>query len=200
MITIGITGGVGAGKSAILEYIKQNYNARIILADDVANEIKLPGECCYEPLIELLGEDVLDELGYIDRGKMAAVIFSDAKLLTEVNNLMHPMVKKYIVDEIQKEKHAGKYDFFYVEAALLIEEHYDEIVDELWYIYTEEKIRRERLKANRHYSDAKIDAIMAKQLPEAVFREKCQFVIDNSKKLAYAYNQIKSKMEELSWS
>lgn len=200
MITIGITGGVGAGKSAILEYIKQNYNARIILADDVANEIKLPGECCYEPLIELLGEDVLDELGYIDRGKMAAVIFSDAKLLTEVNNLMHPMVKKYIVDEIQKEKQAGKYDFFYVEAALLIEEHYDEIVDELWYIYTEEKIRRERLKANRHYSDAKIDAIMAKQLPEAVFREKCQFVIDNSKELAYAYNQIKSKMEELSWS
>ena len=200
MITIGITGGVGAGKSAILEYIKQNYNARIILADDVANEIKLPGECCYEPLIELLGEDVLDELGYIDRGKMAAVIFSDAKLLTEVNNLMHPMVKKYIVDEIQKEKQAGKYDFFYVEAALLIEEHYDEIVDELWYIYTEEKIRRERLKANRHYSDAKIDAIMAKQLPEAVFREKCQFVIDNSKELAYAYNQIKSKMEELLWS
>ena len=69
MRVIGITGGVGAGKSAILSYLEERYRAKIILADDVANELKEPGHSCYEPIVTLLGKGILmdDGSGEIDR-------------------------------------------------------------------------------------------------------------------------------------
>ena len=81
MQVIGITGGIGAGKSQVLQYIKQHYDCRIILADDVGNEVKLPGKNCYKQLVELLGNDILDVNGFIVKEKMAAKIFSDVSLL-----------------------------------------------------------------------------------------------------------------------
>ena len=93
MITIGITGGVGCGKSKILEYIKDNYNCLIITADDVANRLKEPGEACYEPLIKLLGERILDKDGFIDKKKMAAEIFASDYLLEKVNSIKNQKKK-----------------------------------------------------------------------------------------------------------
>lgn len=196
MRIIGITGGVGAGKSAILSYIEMNYKARVILADQVANDLKMPGGSCYDPLVALLGKEVLLEDKTIDKAKMAQIIFHDAEKLAKVNALIHPAVRKYIVEQIESEREKGEISYLFIEAALLIEEHYDEIVDELWYIYADTDTRRKRLRENRAYSDDRIDAIMAGQLTEDKFREKCQFVIDNSKELAYAYKQIDRKMEE----
>lgn len=196
MRIIGITGGVGAGKSAILSYIEMNYKARVILADQVANDLKMPGGSCYDPLVALLGKEVLLEDKTIDKAKMAQIIFHDAEKLAKVNALIHPAVKKYIVEQIESEREKGEISYLFIEAALLIEEHYDEIVDELWYIYADTDTRRKRLRENRAYSDDRIDAIMAGQLTEDKFRGKCQFVIDNSKELAYAYKQIDRKMEE----
>ncbi|MBR3634704.1 MAG: dephospho-CoA kinase, partial [Lachnospiraceae bacterium] len=92
MKTIGITGGVGCGKSRILEYIRENYNCKIITADDVANEIKEPGEVCYQPLIDLLGKEILGKDKRIDKKKMAAKIFADESLLLKVNDIIHPAV------------------------------------------------------------------------------------------------------------
>lgn len=66
-----------------------------------------------------------------------------------------------------------------LEAALLIEEGYGEICDELWYIYASEEVRRKRLKSSRGYSDEKIDSIFASQLKEAEYRRYCKEVIDN---------------------
>jgi len=193
---IGITGGVGAGKSEILKYIKENYNTRIILADQVANDLKEPGERCYEPLVSLLSEAVLLEDGRIDKGKMAQMIFQDKALLEKVNQLIHPAVKQFILEEIEKESALGKVDYFFIEAALLIEDHYDEIVDELWYIYAREDVRRIRLKESRGYSDEKIAAIMAGQLSEDEFLSNCHFRIDNSDTLEKAYLQIQHRMED----
>ena len=157
MKTIGITGGVGCGKSRILEYIKENYNCRIIIADDVANEIKEPGQMCYQPLIDLLGERILGEDKRIDKKKMASEIFKDESLLQKVNDIIHPAVKDYILDNIEIEKEKGKIDYLFIEAALLIECGYNAYVDEMWYIYAKESVRRERLKNSRGYSDEKID-------------------------------------------
>lgn len=199
MRIIGITGGVGAGKSAILAYIESHYNARVILADQVANDLKLPGMSCYEPLIELLGTEIVAEDKTIDKARMAQIIFNDQDKLLKVNELIHPAVKSYIIEQIRQEKARREIDFLFIEAALLIEDHYDEIVDELWYIYADEDTRRRRLKESRGYPDAKIDAIIKGQLAEQVFREKCHFVIDNSKELAYAYEQIAHKMEDETW-
>ena len=71
-------------------------------------------------------------------------------------------------------------DYLFIEAALLIENGYDKIVDEMWYVYADEEVRRQRLKTTRGYSDSKIDDILKGQLSDEEFRQHADFVIDNS--------------------
>lgn len=196
MEVIGITGGVGSGKSEILAYLEKRTNCRIIIADRVAHELEKRGGACYERIVELLGEEVLAENGEIDKVKMAAAIFADKKLLARINSIVHPAVKEYILSEIAREKEEDRYEYLFIEAALLIEDGYIEIVDELWYIHADETVRRDRLKASRGYSDEKIDSIIREQLSEEDFYRHCAAVIDNSKQLSAAYEQIDKKLGE----
>ena len=193
---IGITGGIGAGKSTVLQYIQDNYNCLVIFSDDVANDIKKKGYPAYDELVELLGKEVLSPDGEIDKSKMAAAIFNNKNLLEKVNNILHPAVNTFIINIIDREREANIYDFVFVEAALLIENGYDRIADELWYVYADEDTRRARLKASRGYSDEKVTDIFGKQLDDAGFREYCRFVIDNSGELESAARQIDKKIGE----
>jgi dephospho-CoA kinase len=84
-----------------------------------------------------------------------------------------------------------------LEAALLIEEHYDAILDELWYIYTNEANRRARLAASRGYSDEKIDGIFRSQLKEEEYRAHCSVVIDNNGTPEQAFAQIDEHLTNL---
>ena len=108
-----------------------------------------------------------------------------------LNGIVHPLVKKYITEEIGWIRCAEKYDYVFVEAALLIEDHYDIICDELWYIYADEETRRERLKSSRRYSDEKIDSVFASQLSDEQFRSHCSRVIDNSHDEQMTLGQLK---------
>ena len=246
MKTIGITGGVGCGKSRVLDYIEENYRAYVLKADELAQKLKLPGQPCYEALIDLLGEEVLEEAGTdtaeiagtdttdttettgqtapgsnripaansgnnpkpttsprehdrrpIDNRKMAQKIFSDPQILQQVNAIMHPAVKTEILKRIKTSAASGRYDLFILEAALLIEEGYMEIVDRMWYIYADEDTRRSRLKESRGYSDDKIDSIMKSQLTEDEFRKSCQVVIDNSGDWTKTREQIRLALSEM---
>lgn len=199
MHIIGITGGVGAGKTKILTYLSEHYSCRIILADEVANQLKEPGQKCYEEIVTLLGTQILKPDGMIDRLKMAERIFSDRELLQRVNEIIHPAVKEYILQAIEEERRRDKIDFLFLEAALLIEEGYESVVDELWYIYADEAVRAERLKANRQYSDEKIQKILRSQLSDAEYRAHCSTVIDNGVALEETYRQIEKKMGEYLW-
>ena len=196
MKLIGITGGVGAGKTSVLHYIKEHFSCRIELADVVAHKVKEPGEVCYYQLIELLGKEILCEDGTIDKSKMAAKIFKNQELLESVNACIHPAVKEYLLREIERERAKGEIDFFFIEAALLLECGYKEIVDEMWYIYASKEVRGRRLQKERGYSQEKIRQIMEKQLKEGEFRSGCDFVIDNSGDLKDAYRQIEERLKE----
>ncbi len=194
MKVIGITGGVGCGKSALLAYVKEKYNCKVILADEVAHRVKEPGASCYEELVRALPPDCLNGDGTINRRRMAAAIFGSRELLEKVNGIIHPAVKSEILREIRKTRAQGQKDFLFLEAALLIEEGYLEIVDEMWYIYAGEEIRRERLKRTRGYSDEKTEAILKSQLPEEEFRRRCGVVIDNSGEIGQALRQIDERL------
>lgn len=191
---IGITGGVGAGKSAILTYIREKYPCEIYLADEVAHEVKKQGTNCFKQLVELLGEDVLDENGEIHKGRMAEKIFADEALLSQVNAIIHPAVQEYLLNKLELAKRSGKVKLFFVEAALLIETGYGDLVDEMWYVYAKKAVRKKRLKENRGYSDDKIAQIMTAQLSDREFRKACDFVIDNSGTLEEAYRQIDERL------
>jgi len=188
--TIGITGGVGAGKSEVINYIKENYNCRMIKADNLAYDLESPGNVCYEPILELLGRDIINEDGFINKNKMAAKIFADKAVLSKVNAIIHPAVKEYILQTIDDERNLDEHDFFLLEAALLIEEGYGTILDELWYVRADEAVRRDRLKNTRGYSDEKIDSILSSQKSELEYTKACKVVIDNSGSLEQTFEQI----------
>lgn len=197
MKVIGITGGVGSGKSALLSFVKENYNCRVILADEVAHKVEEPGEACYDALVALLSPDILNEDGRINKNKMAAKIFQSGELLEKVNHIIHPAVRHLILEEIAGERARGKRDFLFLEAALLIEKGYIEIVDEMWYIYADEQVRRRRLKEARGYSDEKISAIFRSQLKEEEYRRHCNLVINNSQSLKRACREIEERIRAL---
>lgn len=195
MYVFGITGGVGAGKSTVLRLIKENFNASVIEADEVGRMLMEPGNGAYLKIVEIFGEDILDnpsEQGSpINRAKLAGIVFNNKNKRMVLNGIVHPLVKKYITEEIGRIRCAEKYDYVFVEAALLIEDHYDIICDELWYIYADEETRRERLKSSRGYSDEKIDSVFASQLSDEQFRSHCSRVIDNSHDEQMTLGQLK---------
>lgn len=179
MKIIGITGGVGSGKSRVLSYMETAYGAVICQADHVAWKLQEPGQACYEEIVAYFGEEILNDDKTINRSALGKIVFADNQKLLKLNQIMHPAVKSYII-ELISEENQKETAYFILEAALLLEEHYNLICDELWYIYTKNQVRRERLKESRGYTDDKIDSIMASQLSEENFREQCQIVIDNS--------------------
>ncbi len=210
---IGITGGVGAGKSAILSYLANKPKTKVMLADEIAHDLMEPGTDCYNQIVEtFVGEDIFDvseldeafrtaegvslinENPPFHRGKLAQVIFSDDKKREQMNAIVHPAVKAYVRKVYEEELAANELDLLVLEAALLIEEEYDEICDELWYIYTNEENRRARLKESRGYSDEKIDSIFASQLSEEEFRSATQVTIDNNGGLEETYQQIENAL------
>lgn len=192
---IGITGGVGAGKSAILDYLKNKPDTKVMLADEIAHELMVPGTQCYDRLKAEFGtEDIYQKDGFFDRIKLAQVIFSDDKKRKKLNGIVHPAVRKYVIGQAAYERKEGKIKLLVLEAALLIEEHYDEICDELWYIYTSEENRRIRLKKQRNYSDEKISEIFNSQLTDEKFRKACRVVIDNNGTIEAAAAQIEAAL------
>lgn len=195
MKVIGITGGVGSGKSRVLSYMEEAYNAFICQADHVAWELQKPGQRCYLQIVEHFGREILHDDDTIDRKKLGQIVFNDNKELLLLNGIMHPAVKAAIVEQIQIEREKQT-EYFVLEAALLLEDGYKQICDEIWYIYTDEKTRRLRLKESREYSDEKIDAIMASQLGEDIFRKECQILIDNSGDFKDTCYQINEAMKQ----
>ena len=194
MKVIGITGGVGAGKSEILKYLKEKYKAVVIEADKVGHLLMEPGGACYYSIVEKFGSSILNGDQTINRTKLGKVVFADEALLKELNKIIHPRVKSHIVSEIAKERAYHRTNYFVVEAALLIEDHYDVVCDELWYIHTEESVRAKRLKEARGYDDEKIASICANQKSPEEFRSACQVVIDNSGDLAGTQKQIDEQL------
>lgn len=194
MRMIGITGGVGSGKSQVLSWLREHCQGEFLEADRVAHRLMARGGNCYAAIVELFGREILGEEGEIDRKKMGSRVFQDRELLKKLNAIVHPAVKAYIREAADRARTRGD-KFLFLEAALLIEEKYDEICDELWYVYAGEAVRRERLKKSRGYSDEKIDGMLASQLREEEFRKHCCFVLDNSGDFSDTAKQLEQRMK-----
>lgn len=193
MKVIGITGGVGAGKSTVLEYLRDRTDSVLVQADLVGHEVMEPDGSCFAAVVKLFGKEILGEDGRIDRGRVASIVFQDGKMLEKLNQIIHPAVKAEVLRRIQEAKEKGR-SFFFLEAALIFEDHYDAICDDLWYIYADESIRRQRLMDSRGYSKEKADSIFANQLTEEFFRSHCGYVIENNGDLSETYRQIEERI------
>ena len=110
MRIIGVTGGVGAGKSTVLKMLEDMVSCIVIRTDEVAKETTMPGGEAYKDIVKLLGTDILQEDGCIDRKKMAARIFSDNVLCAKVDEIIHPLTRQEVIRRLKEASGEGKYD------------------------------------------------------------------------------------------
>ena len=189
---IGVTGGVGAGKSEVLEILKQEYGANVILTDQVAKDLMEPGREGYRQVAAFLGGEILNPDGSINRPKIASVIFAQEEKRLGVNRLIHPLVWEEVLREIKESQNP-----FQVVETALPEKQFRDICHEIWYVYTSRENRIQRLMENRGYTRQKCEAIMDSQWSDSQFRSVCQRQIDNNGFIEETRNQIREIIKEL---
>ena len=172
---IGITGGVGAGKSSVLAVLKNDFGAKIILADLVAHDLMEPGSLGLRKVTEALGTSFLTPDGAVDRKALADLIFRDKEALKTMNSIIHPLVWK----KMKEEAEAASENLVIIEAAVF-DTAPKNFFDELWYVYTTKENRIVRLMENRGYSREKCEDIIGRQASEEEYRALCSRVIDNN--------------------
>ena len=150
MLVIGLTGGIGTGKSLVSRML-QEHGATIIDADLVGHEAYTPHTETWQVVVDTFG-DVLAEDGQIDRRKLGAIVFSDPKQLEKLNAIMHPRMYKMIEERIQGHQ-AGGAETIVVEAAILIEAKWTPLVDEVWVTTAPENQVIDRIKGRNNMGE-----------------------------------------------
>ena len=196
MTVIGITGGIGCGKSTVCGYLKEKYDACVLMADDVGHDVMAPGGCAYDALKMLLGDEYILPDKTFDRKKIGNRAFKEPGLLEKMNAIIHPAVHESIIDTLSEAEKSGR-EFGVVEAALLIEAGYRDICSEYWYVYTDEELRIKRLMASRDITEEKARDVMKRQLSEDEFRKNCEFVVLNNNDFKETAKQIDERIEYL---
>ncbi len=196
MYILGVTGGVGSGKSKILQYLENEKHAVVVRSDELGRHLLDPGTPGFERAVEIFGEGVVREDGTLDRAAIAAVVFRDAKKRDALDAYIHPAVVAE-TKRLAKEAESRGETLFVMESAIIFMNSYNEMCDGIWYIYADIETRRARLKASRGYSDTRTDAVMKNQMSEEEYRRRCDLVIDNSGDFAAAERQIDAALSRL---
>lgn len=190
---IGITGGVGGGKSTVLKILREEYKAEIILTDEVAHQLMQPQTACYKKIVAALGDGVLAEDGTFDKKKLGSLLFGDREISRIVNGIVHPAV----FEAVQQQIACSSSPFLVVESALLIEGGLKPICDEIWYVYVSTQERVKRLYEQRGYSEVKSYSIIHNQMSHSEFRRNSDRLIDNGSSREYTRHQVREFMAEL---
>lgn len=179
MRVVGITGGIGSGKSEILKFLEAS-GAYVVEADKLAHTLMEPGCDAYNRIVDYFGNNVLCKDGRIDREVLGRAVFSDKEAIKKLNSIVHPAVKEYIIDDIARKRIAASIDLYVIEAALLIQDGYRLICDEIWYIYVDRDERIKRLVKGRGGDEAKYESVIDSQAADDYYRENCDVIIDNN--------------------
>lgn len=179
MLTVGITGGIGSGKTVILNLLANEYDTYIIEADRLAHQLMEPGQKIYNNVVAAFGSEILDDKLKIDRRKLGNIVFNDSNKLELLNSISHPLVKESILEQIENERESGR-GLFVIEAALLIQDGYKDICDIMCYVYASIDVRTYRLCKLRGYTKERALNVIKSQPDEDFYKSNSDYVIDNS--------------------
>ncbi len=130
MIVIGLTGGIGTGKSEVARRL-QELGAIVINADQLGHEAYSPHSETWREVVKTFGKQILQESGEIDRRKLGGIVFTDPQKLAQLNGIMHPRMAAIVNGKLQELRENGT-KVAVVEAAVLFEAGWDSLVDEVW--------------------------------------------------------------------
>ena len=193
-MVIGITGGIGSGKSVVTSLLRDKFGAAIIDTDTIGHEVMEIGKSAYKKVVKAFGDKVLAEDGSIDRKKLGSLVFENKELLSKLNSIIHPAVEMEVdkrIDEFIKKN----YKYIALETALLIKVGYNIKCDKIWFVYADKDVRLKRLYDYRGMDKEKAIKIFESQSSEEEFREIADDVIDNSGSEPGTEIQIKNILE-----
>lgn len=179
MLVIGITGGIGSGKSLVSEILRDEYDAAVIDTDMLAHELMRRGTPVYKKVVEEFGDKILDSSLEIDRKKLGGIVFGNSEKLRLLDEITHPAVEAEVDRRIAEFKKKGFY-YTALETALLIEAGYEDKCDKIWYVHTDKPVRIKRLKTSRGMDEEKARRIISSQKTEEAFIKIADEVIDNT--------------------
>ena len=194
MFVIGLTGGIGTGKTQVSE-ILASLGAAVINADQVGHDAYLPNTKTWHDIVEAFGRGVLSESGEIDRKKLGGIVFSDPDALKRLNSITHPRIFEMIRDRIGELDREGAGPVV-VEAALLIEANWTSLADQVWVVTSEEAHVVSRLTARNQLSEESIRARIASQMPQAERVRHADVIISNHGDLGQLRSRVRKAWQE----
>lgn len=191
MTTLGVTGGIGSGKSAACA-IFEALGARVVYADAEAKRLMHEHPALRAAIVEAFGAESYDAAGRLNRPHLAARVFGDEEQVARLNALVHPRVREAFFD-LHDAAEADGYDLFVYEAALIYEAEADRVLDHVAVVDAPLETRIERVMARDGVSREAVLARMRHQMPAAELRRRADFVIENDGDL----DQLRAQVTEL---
>lgn len=177
-ITIGLTGGIGSGKSTAARILAE-LGAPVIDADKVGHAIYAPGGPAYQDIIDAFGEGILADDRSIDRRKLGPIVFADAAALNRLNSIVHPRMFVRMGEMVAEMRRGGEGRPIVIEAAILIEANWQPLCDEIWLVVASRDRVIERVERDRGMRPEQIAARIKAQLSDDERRKYASLVIDN---------------------
>lgn len=195
-IMIGLTGGIGSGKSTVAGLLSER-GAHVIDADRVAHEVYAPGTAGFDEIVERFGDDVVGEDGAIDRARLGALVFRDEKALADLNGIVHPLVRAEVASRLAAIVADDPGAVIVIEAALMTETGWSGGAGRLWAVVAEPEVVLDRLVNLRGMDAEEVRRRMAAQADNASRRKSATRVIENNGGLLDLEAEVQAAWAEL---
>jgi dephospho-CoA kinase len=190
-VVIGLTGGIGSGKSTVSGMLAQ-LGAVILNADEVGHETLKPGTEAWQEITSAFGQEIVKDSGEIDRGKLGEIVFSNPKALARLNSIMHPRMYQAMKRRIEEWQRQGA-EVIVLEAAILVEANWTPLVDEVWVTTAPEATVVRRLRDSKGLTETQVLARIRSQLPHQERAKHADIIIENACEL----EGVKARVKDL---
>jgi len=190
MLNIGLTGGIGCGKSTVTKILAE-LGATVMDADKIAHSTYAPGGPAYDGVVAAFGREVLAPDGSVDRTKLGPIVFKEPAKLTALTNAVWPATKDRIREMIAEARRNGERKPIVVEAAILIEANWQSVFDEVWLVTASKERVIERVERERGLKPEQTEARIKAQLPDEERRKHARLVVENNGTILELQDQLK---------
>jgi dephospho-CoA kinase len=195
MIVIGLTGGICSGKSTVSGFLAE-LGAVTISADEIGHEAFQPHTPMWQEVVQAFGRDILKEREEIDRQKLGQIVFNDAEALARLNRIMHPAMHCVAKERIERLNQQGT-KVIVLEAPLLVEANWLDLVDQVWVTTASEPTVLNRCRKRSGLSEAQAKARISSQLPPEERLKYADAVINTDVSLEEVKARVKELWEQL---
>jgi dephospho-CoA kinase len=193
-LVIGLTGGIGSGKSLVAK-ILADLGASVIDADRLGHASYLPGTRSWKALVAAFGEQIVDAEGKIDRKKLGEIVFNDKEQLNKLNNIVLPYMKEMARQEIERFRRQ-KAKAVVLEAPTLFESCWTDLVDLIWVVAAGQPEVIRRVTARSGISEEAVLARIKSQLPDEEKIKQADVIIRNDSSISELRKQVRKYWEE----